>query len=135
MVQEQLSYCQLEKLTERMARDERILAVYLLGSAASGKMRPDSDIDLAVLVAPGRSLSSIELFELAAELAFELGIPVDIGELGSHNLIYAKEAIFKGRRIFVRDRSAADLKISTLLGMYAVFNESRQEVLDAYRAR
>jgi predicted nucleotidyltransferase len=82
--------------------ETRVLAAYLLGSAVSGRMRPDSDVDL--------------------------------GLLGSGNLIYAKEAIFTGIRIFSRNDAAADAAEATLLGMYVSFNEERQEVLDAYRA-
>jgi len=33
-----------------VGQDSRIIAAYILGSAASGKMREDSDVDLAVLV-------------------------------------------------------------------------------------
>jgi hypothetical protein len=58
---------------------------------------------------------------------------VDLGELCSRNLIYARETIFKGRRLFARDESRADLIEAGLLGMYAQFNEDRREVLDAYR--
>jgi uncharacterized protein len=123
-----------KKITEKLAQDGRILAAYLLGSAVSGRMRPDSDIDLGVLIAPGRSFTDLDRLQLTSELTFDLGLPLDIGEISSRNLIYAKEAIFTGRRIFVRDRTAADLKVSTLLGMYLVFNEDRKEVLDAYRA-
>ena len=32
--------------------DPRILAVYALGSAVRDELRPDSDIDLALLLAP-----------------------------------------------------------------------------------
>jgi len=113
--------------------DKRILAAYLLGSLVTGGMRPDSDIDIALLAFPGQSPGGIERAELAARLAFEIGREVDIGSLESINLIYAKEAILGGRRIFARDRGAADIAESSLLGMYVAFNEDRRELLDAYR--
>jgi len=40
--------------------DPRILSVYLLGSANSGHLRPDSDIDLAILAKPGQELGPEE---------------------------------------------------------------------------
>lgn len=97
-------------------------------------MRPESDLDLALMTMPGVNLSPLERIALAAELGLEVGIVVDIGELSSNNLVYAKEAILTGRRIFTRDPFQADLRACTLLGMYCRFNEERQEVLDAYRA-
>ncbi len=121
-------------IQRRMEQDRRVLAAYLLGSAACWRMRPDSDLDLALMTMPDAEMSSLERIALAADLGLDLGIVVDIGELSSSNLIYAKEAILTGRRIFTRDPFQADLKACTLLGMYCRFNEERQEVLDAYRA-
>jgi predicted nucleotidyltransferase len=112
----------------------RILAAYLLGSAVSGRLRPDSDIDVALLPYPSCRLSDLDRANLGARIAFEIGREVDIGELCSSNLIYAKEAIFTGLRIFSRDARAADESAATLLGLYVAFNEERREVLDAYRA-
>ncbi len=122
-------------IQRRLEQDRRVLAAYLLGSAASGRMRPDSDLDLALMTMPDATLSPQDRITLAAELGLEVGIVVDIGELSSKNLVYAKEAILTGRRFFTRDVFQADLKACTLLGMYFRFNEERREVLDAYRAR
>ncbi len=35
------------------ASDPRIIALYSLGCAVNGNMRPDSDVDLPMLVMPG----------------------------------------------------------------------------------
>lgn len=122
-------------IIEQLQKDDRILAVYIMGSAASGSMRPGSDIDLAVLITANKDFTELERLKIASDLAFELGIPVDIGEISTKNLVYAKEAVLIGQRIYVRNEPDADLKISTILGMYVVFNEDRKEVLDAYRSR
>lgn len=134
MRHEDVDQDKLLAIQRRLEQDGRVLAAYLLGSAVSGRMRPDSDLDLALMTMPDAEMSSLDRIALAAELALDLGIVVDIGELSSKNLIYAKEAILAGRRIFTRDPFQADLKACTLLGMYCRFNEERQEVLDAYRA-
>lgn len=122
-------------IIEQLQKDDRILAVYIMGSAASGSMRPGSDIDLGVLISANKDFTELERLKIASDLAFELGIPVDIGEISTKNLVYAKEAVLCGQRIYVRNEPDADLKISTILGMYVVFNEDRKEVLDAYRSR
>lgn len=43
----------LEGLRATLRRDGRFDAAYLLGSAHEGTFRPDSDVDIAVLPAPG----------------------------------------------------------------------------------
>ena len=85
----------LEMILPIFENDPRFLALYLLGSAVSGRMRPDSDVDLAVLLEPGHELPALERAELAVLAALELRRDVDLGELGSRNLVYAREAILK----------------------------------------
>ena len=123
----------LERILPLFERDPRILALYLLGSAHAGRMRQDSDVDLAVMPEQGAELSGVERGDLAAEAALELGRDVDLGEASTRNLVYAREAILNGRRIFARDPSRAELREATLLGLYARFHEERREVADAYR--
>lgn len=43
-----------------VASDDRILAVYLLGSADAGRLRAESDIDIAELTPPGIQLSELD---------------------------------------------------------------------------
>lgn len=62
------------------------------------------------------------------------GREVDIGVLDSSNLVYAKEALMNGRRLFCANEVEADRRASELLSLYLKFQEDRQEVLDAYRA-
>jgi predicted nucleotidyltransferase len=112
----------------------RILAVYLLGSGARGALRPDSDLDLAVLPFPGERFSALELAELAAELGIRAGRPVDLGLLSAANLIYASQAILTGQRIFCRHTFTADHAVASLLGMAAQFHYERREVVHAYSA-
>jgi len=125
---------QLKQIIDHVRQDKRILALYLMGSASTGKMRPDSDVDLALLVRDPKGFNGMDRLNLAGDLAFKTGLMLDVGEISSDNLVYSKEALLTGRRIFVRDATEADLKACTLLGMYIVFNEERQEVLRAYES-
>lgn len=118
-------------IAERCEYDERVLALYLLGSAARGTMRPDSDIDIGVLPAPGETLSSFELAEFAAGLSFETGYVIDAGLVDGMDLVYAAEAL-DGKRIFVREREKTELREAALRAMYLRFCEDRKEVVDAY---
>jgi predicted nucleotidyltransferase len=121
-----------EIVTSEARRDRRILALYLLGSIAGGRLRDDSDIDIALMAVPGTTISSIEHADFAHTLTYKLGRPVDVGNLSSRNLVYANEALLRGFRIYSDDPDAADLYAATLLGLYLEFNESRKEIIDAY---
>ena len=114
--------------------DPRVIAVYVLGSAARDEMRPDSDIDLALLLTPGASLPATELVGLATTLSNVLGHPVDLGLLSALNLVYMRQAVLAGRCIYRRPFSQAALLVANWLGLYASFHDERQEILRAYTA-
>lgn len=118
-------------IAERWECDERVLAVYLLGSAARGTMRPDSDIDIGVLPAPGEFFSALELAEISAEISFETGYVVDAGLVDGTDLVYANQAL-DGVRLFVREGTTTELREAALRAMYLRFCEDRKEVVDAY---
>jgi len=86
-----------------------------------------------VLPTAGARLSDYERAVLAGEVSMVLGRDADIGELSSGNLVYAKEAIYKGSLVYSRDEAYTRLMATSLLSMYASFNEERREVLDAWR--
>jgi predicted nucleotidyltransferase len=121
-------------LSHLLAKDPRIEAAYLLGSAARNEMHPGSDVDIAVIPINGTGIDDVERVLLGSELSFATGYTVDLGVISSSNLVYAREAVLTGRRIFVRDKTVADTAVASLLGMYAAFNEDRAEVLHAYSA-
>ena len=122
------------RLTERLEREEHVAAAYLLGSAVRGALRPDSDIDIALLPVRGRVVSSEDRLSLAADLEEIAGRPVDVGVLSTANLVYAKEAVAHGVVILERDRTVRARFAMLVLSMYASLQESRREVLHAYAA-
>ena len=124
----------LSYIKQQIDRDPRILSAYVLGSAVSGRMRPDSDLDIAILPVAGKTLSQMDLMDLSASLSLAAGRNVDLGVLSSQNLIYASEVILKGERLFCRDAFQADLAAATLLGLAARFEFERREIVDAYTA-
>lgn len=72
-----------EKITERLTevvsgRDDIYLAL-LYGSAATGKLRPDSDVDVAV--SAGRVLSPEERLEISESLSVAVDRRVDLLDL------------------------------------------------------
>ncbi len=125
--------------TNKLAQVQRVLeqypeiiAAYLHGSTATETARPDSDVDIALLPNPGEHLSLKTRIGFAGELGSILGCPVDLGELSTRNLVYAKEVIENGQEIFTTNRFESDLFMATALSMYAELQQQRKEVLDAY---
>ena len=105
-----------------------------MGSLLRGELRNDSDIDFGLLLLQGEKMDPLELNNLSNELSWELERNVDIGLINSKNLVYAKEALLRGKQIYARDKSEAGVMSAVLMGMYLRFNEDRKVVLDAYKA-
>lgn len=122
-----------EKINSVLIQDTRIVAAYLLGSMVSGRLHPQSDIDLAILPDPPKSYLTADRLLLAARLQDELPLEVDIGILGTHDVIYSTQAIIHGQCIYFRDRFKKDLFAATCLALYAELKRQRIEVEDAYR--
>lgn len=112
--------------------DGRISVVYLHGSMARGQARPDSDIDLGILPIAGVKFSDYDRALLASELELLQHKTIDVGEVSSRNLVFAKEVIYNGVPVFIRDEYYRQLMEMTLLSMYATFNEERKEVMNAW---
>jgi predicted nucleotidyltransferase len=65
----------------RILKEEGAKEVYLFGSAAKGKLRPDSDIDLAV-----RGLPPERFYHAGGQVMFAVSRPVDVIDLDERNL-------------------------------------------------
>lgn len=89
----------LGKLVAEPAREIGAIAVYLHGSHAAGKARPDSDLDLALLLPHGTD------FDAAAERLAEAlsGLPVDIQNLSDAPPLFRVRVYFEGVCLFVSD--------------------------------
>lgn len=126
-----------ERLTHNikalLGKEPAILAVYLLGSALTGSMRPDSDIDLGLMIEPGLKISSLLRANISGSLSYKMGRTVDLGEISTNNLVYAREALLKGKLIYTKNKYRTNLYRANLLGMYLQYNIDRQEVVNAYK--
>ena len=57
-----------ERIRDGLLPYRYVTAAYLLGSAVTGRMRPDSDIDLAVLIGSGDALEWERRLRIASAL-------------------------------------------------------------------
>jgi predicted nucleotidyltransferase len=98
-------------------------AIYLFGSHAQGLAGPDSDLDLAILVAG--TVDAIVLWELAQRLAADIDSEVDLVDLRSASTVMQYQIITTGRLLWARDAEAA---------LYESFILSEKTALDSARA-
>ncbi len=110
-----------------------VQAVYLFGSYGAGNFRPDSDVDLALLLPPAqaRRERTLHLSPCQAELQTTLGREVDLLNARQVSTVFQKE-IITGQRIYCADEYAADEFEMLTLSYYQKLNEERQHILEAF---
>jgi predicted nucleotidyltransferase len=118
-----------EIVQQGLARFQPVV-VYLFGSVAAERGRPDSDVDLAFL--PATACDPYAVFQAAQELAGQLGCEVDLVDLSRASAVLKAQVIGHGHRLSVQDeRRTAEFEMYALSD-YARANEERREVLAAF---
>lgn len=105
------------------ARLPGLLAVYGFGSRVQGTAGPDSDLDMAVLVAGYADV--MRLWQLSSELADVAGCAVDLLDLRAASTVMQYQIITTGARWWALDAQAALLESAIL---------SEKTALDTARA-
>lgn len=82
-----------------------LLGVYGFGSRVQGGARPDSDLDMAVLV-EGYA-DPLILWDLAGELTDVAGVAVDLLDLRAASTVMQYQIVTRGQRWWARDSQAA----------------------------
>ena len=107
--------------------------IYLFGSVARGRTRPGSDVDVALLLPPGRKLSPDELLATMSELEALTHRTVDLSVLNTQTqLVHAKEVVTTGVCLFARSQEWIRAFEMQVLSQYARFLEDRAPVEAAY---
>jgi predicted nucleotidyltransferase len=105
------------------ARVPNLLAIYAFGSRISGTAGPESDLDLAVLVAG--YADPLTLFDLAGDLADIAACSVDLLDLRAASTVMQYQILTTGQRWWTKDVQAALYEAAVL---------SEKIELDAARA-
>ena len=100
-----------------------LLGIYAFGSRITGSERPDSDLDMAVLVAG--LADPLLLFELAGELADITNCPVDLLDLRQASTVMQYQILMTGERWWAKDVQA---------GLFEAAILSEKTALDTARA-
>lgn len=103
-----------------------MLAVYAFGSRLQGTAGPDSDLDLAVLVAGYADPQ--ELWELAGDLEEVAGCPVDLLDLRAASTVMQYQIITTGQRWWRYDVQA-DLFEAAVLSEKTELDSARAGLL------
>ncbi len=111
----------IEQLVHERVPD--LLALYAFGSRVQGTAGPDSDLDLAVLVAG--YAEPLGLWELAGDLADVAGCAVDLLDLRAASTVMQYQIITLGQRWWAKDVQA---------GIFEAVILSEKTALDTARA-
>jgi predicted nucleotidyltransferase len=116
-------------LDERCGLD----ALYVYGSEASGELRPDSDLDIAILAR--RPPAGLEHLALQTELTALLGREVDLIILDEVSPILAMQVLRKGHRLVSNDPTRAGEVEARLFSQYADLKRVRASAEQALMER
>lgn len=103
-----------------------VWAIYRFGSSGTPDEHAGSDIDVALLFAPGER----DLLALGGELSCMLDKSVDLADLRRANTILQKEVVMSGRRIYSAQALEADLFEVRVMGNYQKLCQERREIVE-----
>jgi uncharacterized protein len=122
-------------VTVLQARLPGLMAVYAFGSRVREQgrhTRPDSDLDLAVLV-EGYA-DPVLLFELGGALSDLSGCPVDLLDLRAASTVMQHQILMEGERLWARDVRAG-LFEAAMLTEKLHLDEARHDLIQDVMAR
>jgi predicted nucleotidyltransferase len=108
-----------------------VVLAYAYGSRVSGNPRPDSDLDVGYYLRglPQHAVLSIrEEMTLAGKLSDQVGLEVDLRNLGEAPLELRGRALEEGVRVFCCDEVFRVNLERDLLGMYHDYKETFQRM-------
>jgi uncharacterized protein len=110
-----------------------VQTIYLFGSYGTEDERPDSDVDIALLLSPGesKSVGSPLLSKLHLELELLLDKDVDLINLREVSTVLQKEVVAAGRCIYQGDKYAGEEFEMLTLSQYQKLNEERKGIIES----
>jgi predicted nucleotidyltransferase len=96
----------MKELQQALEADRRVSYAILFGSSARGSLRNESDLDIAIGLAPGARRGARELGELISTLERAAGRKVDVVLIDEAPPAIAYRVFRDGSPLLVRDRAA-----------------------------
>lgn len=103
----------IERIKEILNQQPELEIAILYGSAVNGKMRPDSDVDIAVLF--NQPLNTSQKLTLASQLEKQLNRSIDLTDLSNLNGTILKQVLSKGVVLIENDKDAKEKLISKMI--------------------
>ena len=113
-----------------LAHEPDAQAIYVYGSFARDDLRPGSDLDLAVLMPPGRKFA--DKLGLMAEISRQVQCDVDLVSRREAGLDLVYEVLRDGRELFSRNELQTLAWEAERMTDYSDFNLRRAPLLDMY---
>ena len=118
-----------QKITEFLKKKiPGLLGIYIFGSFADDRLKPESDIDIAFLT--WEKISAVEKWKIQEELASLLDIDIDLVDLKDASVVLRAEVVENGTRIYTENEYDCDNFEVTTYSMYADLNETRKDILN-----
>jgi len=110
-----------------------IQAIFLFGSYGTEDERPESDVDIALLLTPNDSkrLGSLLAGNLHSELERLLSKDVDLINLRQVSTVLQKEIIAANRCIYQGDKHAEEEFEMLMLSQYQKLNDERKGIIES----
>lgn len=103
----------------------------VIGSAAKGELRPDSDIDLVFM--NETYYSPYQVFVIGEELACILGRNIDLINFHQASTVFQAQIVATGEIIYCTDELKKDRDFMIAYKKYARLNEERQVIIDTIK--
>jgi uncharacterized protein len=105
-------------------------AIYAYGSFARGDEWPSSDIDLAVLLPPGRKID--DLLGLMSEVSQRTHRDVDLVDLRKVGDVLLREVLEDGHVLFLSHPDAVLVWEAAAMSRYARYREETRDILEDF---
>ena len=110
-----------------------LIAVYQFGSQVRGSVRPESDVDIAVLAR--EPMTSSARFDIAQDLAVTLHRDVDLIDLQATSTVMRMQVLSNGICLDSLDDQARRTFEMYAYADYARLNEERRDIVKGIAAR
>ncbi len=123
----QINIAELTKVIGLLINKLNPFLIYMFGSAATGEMRSDSDIDLAIYC--DVPVDQYSLFVIAQEISDIVNRDIDLIDMRKVSTVFKAQIIGNGAVIYCSDDPRRMNMEMRIFKDYSMLNEERAEIL------